>query len=71
MMMPFGSAFAINNLGVSPQQLTVLFMSSGIASLIIMPLVGKLSDKIDKYKLYVIASLCMMIVVIGLYTSFC
>ena len=65
MMMPFGSAFAINNLGVSPQQLTLLFMSSGIASLIIMPLVGKLSDKIDKYKLYVIASLWMMIVVVA------
>ena len=65
MMMPFGSAFAINNLGVSPQQLTILFMSSGIASLIIMPLVGKLSDKMDKYKIYVIASLWMMIVVVA------
>jgi predicted MFS family arabinose efflux permease len=65
MMMPFGSAFAINNLGVTPHELPVLFMSSGIASLIIMPLVGKLSDRIDKYKLYVIAALCTMIVVIG------
>jgi predicted MFS family arabinose efflux permease len=64
MMMPFGSAFAINNLGISPEQLTVLFMSSGLASLVIMPLVGKLSDKIDKYKLYVIASLWMMVIVV-------
>ena len=48
MMMPFGSAFAINNLHVTPHQLPLLFMVSGIASLIIMPLVGKLSDKIDK-----------------------
>jgi predicted MFS family arabinose efflux permease len=39
-------------------------MVSGIASLIIMPLVGKLSDKIDKYKLFVIASVWMMIIVV-------
>jgi len=63
-MMPFGSAFAINNLGVTPHQLPLLFMVSGIASLIIMPLVGKLSDKIDKYKLYVIASIYVMVVVV-------
>ncbi len=43
-------------------------MVSGIASLIIMPLVGKLSDKIDKYKLFVIASLYMMVVVVA-YTN--
>ncbi|HYJ64568.1 MAG TPA: MFS transporter [Parafilimonas sp.] len=64
MMMPFGSAFAINNLGITPHQLPLLFMVSGIASLIIMPLVGKLSDKIDKYKLYVIASIYVMVVVV-------
>jgi predicted MFS family arabinose efflux permease len=68
MMMPFGSAFAINNLHVTPHQLPLLFMVSGIASLLIMPLVGKLSDKIDKYKLFVIASLYMMVIVV-LYTN--
>lgn len=65
MMMPFGSAFAINNLHVTPHQLPLLFMVSGIASLIIMPLVGKLSDRVDKYKLFVIASVWMMIIVVA------
>ena len=64
MMMPFGSAFAINNLHITAHQLPLLFMVSGIASLIIMPLVGKLSDKIDKYKLFVAASLYMMVIVV-------
>ena len=67
-MMPFGSAFAINNLGVTTHQLPLLFMVSGVASLIIMPLIGKLSDKIDKYKLFVIASVFMMIIIIA-YTN--
>src|SRR5439155_10338178 len=51
MMMPFGSAFAINNLNVTQQQLPFLFMVSGVGSLVFMPLLGKLSDRIDKFRL--------------------
>jgi predicted MFS family arabinose efflux permease len=61
MMMPFGSAFAINNLGVTNNQLPVLFMISGVSSLFIMPLIGRLSDKISKFKLFVGASMWMMV----------
>jgi predicted MFS family arabinose efflux permease len=68
MMMPFGSAFAINNLHVTAKQLPLLFMVSGLSSLAIMPLVGKLSDRIDKYTLFVIASVYMMVVVVS-YTN--
>lgn len=68
MMMPWGSAFAVNNLGVSNEQLPVLFMVGGVASLIIMPLVGKLSDKFDKFVIFTIAAVWMMIVVV-IYTN--
>lgn len=61
MMMPFGSAFAINNLHITEQQLPMLFMVSGLATLVIMPVIGRFSDRIDKYKLFVIASLWLMI----------
>lgn len=64
MMMPFGSAFAVNNLKITQEQLPMLFMVSGISSLIIMPLVGKLSDKIDKFRLFAIATVWMMIIVL-------
>ncbi|MDR3678690.1 MAG: MFS transporter [Flavipsychrobacter sp.] len=64
MMMPFGTAFAVNNLHITQAQLVPLFMVSGVSSLIIMPLIGKFSDKIDKFKLFAIASVWMMIVVI-------
>ena len=43
-------------------------MASGIAAVIIMPLVGKLSDKIDKVKLFTVAAVWMMIVVV-IYTN--
>ncbi len=64
MMMPWGSAFAINNLHVTTHQLPILFMVAGIATLFIMPVIGKLSDKMDKFKLFTIASLWMIVVVI-------
>ncbi len=64
MMMPWGSAFAINNLHVTPNQLPILFMIAGIATLIIMPIIGKLSDKMDKFNLFAIASVWMICVVL-------
>ncbi|MEP6614673.1 MAG: MFS transporter [Mucilaginibacter sp.] len=60
MMMPFGSAFAINNLHITQQQLVVLFMISGASAVIVMPIVGKLSDKISKFKLFAAASVWTM-----------
>jgi predicted MFS family arabinose efflux permease len=68
MMMPWGSAFSINNLHVTKEQLPLLFMVSGVSTLLIMPLVGRFSDKIDKFKLFTIASIWMMVVVV-IYTN--
>ena len=68
MLMPFGSAFAINNLGVTQHQLPLLFMIAGISTLIIMPMIGKLSEKIDKFKIFFVASMWMIVIVI-LYTN--
>jgi len=57
MMMPFGSAFAVNNLHVSQEHLFILFMVAGLSTLVVMPLIGKLSDTIDKFKIFTFASL--------------
>lgn len=65
LMMPFGSAYAINNLQVSPAQLPLLFVATGISSIIIMPLVGRLSDRFDRFKIFFVgsvwASICIII----------
>lgn len=68
MMMPWGSAFAINNLHITYQELPVLFMISGISSLIIMPLAGRLSDRFDKFTIFTIASVWLSIIVL-IYTN--
>jgi predicted MFS family arabinose efflux permease len=68
MMMPFGSAFAINNLKITQHQLPMMFMITGLSTLIIMPLVGKFSDKIDKFKIFALASVWTIIMVL-IYTN--
>ena len=64
MMMPWGSAFSINNLKITQEELPLLFMISGFSTLFIMPVIGKLSDKINKFKLFSIASVWMMVIVV-------
>lgn len=68
MMMPFGSVFAVNNLHVSAKELPVLFMISGLSSLVIMPLIGRLSDKISKLRIFSVASVWTMIICVA-YTN--
>jgi len=68
MMMPFGSAFAVNNLGISQHQLPIVFMVAGLSTLVIMPLVGRLSDKVDKFTIFAFASIWMMTIVL-IYTN--
>lgn len=68
MIMPWGSAYAINNLHLTKEQLPSLFMVAGISSLIMMPLIGKLADKMNKFTLFTLASVWMMVVVM-IYTT--
>lgn len=68
MMMPFGTIFAVNNLGVHPDQLPILFMISGVTSLVLMPFIGRLSDRLNKFRLFSIATIWLMFVCV-VYTN--
>lgn len=57
MLMPFGSTFTVNNLGISFAQLPMIYLVTGIASIVSGPLLGRLSDTVGKYQMFVIASL--------------
>lgn len=56
MLMPFGSNFHVHNLGVSLDMLPAIYMATGIASLILGPLSGKLSDTYGKYRMFVVGT---------------
>ncbi len=67
MLMPFGSAFSISNLGLTQEQLPILYFITGIFSMIFGPLSGRLSDKIGKYNMFVAGSILTMLMV-SIYT---
>jgi predicted MFS family arabinose efflux permease len=68
MLMPFGSAFSINNLKISVDDLPILYGATGVFSILFGPLSGKLSDKVGKYKVFVGGSIISMIMVL-IYTQ--
>ncbi len=51
MIMPFSSAFIVNNVGISLERLPLVYLATGTAAMISGPLLGKWSDKIGKIKL--------------------
>jgi predicted MFS family arabinose efflux permease len=57
MIMPFTTAFLVNNVDIHQEQLPLIFLFTGLSSIVIMPLIGKLSDRIDKFRLFTIGTI--------------
>jgi predicted MFS family arabinose efflux permease len=64
MLMPFGSAFSVNNLGLSVKELPIIYMVTGISSMVAAPFIGKMSDVIGKFKVFFAGSIITMILVV-------
>jgi predicted MFS family arabinose efflux permease len=67
MLMPFGSAFTVHNMGIPFEKLPTIYLITGICALAMGPIAGKLSDSVGKYPVFLGASLIMMAMV-GIYT---
>jgi predicted MFS family arabinose efflux permease len=68
MLMPFGSAFGINNLKLSLDQLPILYGVTGAFSIVFGPLTGKFSDKIGKFRMFIVGTI-ISIAMVGIYTN--
>ncbi len=66
LMMPFSAVFLVNNVKMTYDQLPLIFFFTGVSSLIVMPIVGSLSDKIDRFKLFAVGS-SLAAVMVGIY----
>jgi predicted MFS family arabinose efflux permease len=56
MLMPFGSAFSVQNLGVPIEKLPVVYMATGLVTIVAGPLMGKISDAVGKYTTFALGS---------------
>lgn len=64
MLMPFGSDFSVHNLGLTLDQLPFVYMVTGVASMITGPFVGRLSDKVGKFRTFMFGSMLSIIMVV-------
>jgi predicted MFS family arabinose efflux permease len=67
MLMPFGSAFTVHNLGIDILHLPTIYLVSGLFTIFIGPLVGRASDAFGKYPTFVFGS-AMSVVMVLIYT---
>jgi predicted MFS family arabinose efflux permease len=63
MIMPFSSAFLVNNVNIPETRLAVIFFITGLSSIFISPIIGKLCDRLGKYRIFVFGSIVSMIMV--------
>lgn len=63
MLMPFGSAYTVNNLGISMAHLPLIYLVSGIAAFFTGPLVGRAADYYGKFRTFAFGGLLSGIMV--------
>jgi predicted MFS family arabinose efflux permease len=67
MMMPFGSAFTVHNLGIDIVHLPTIYLVSGLFSIFMGPLVGKASDAFGKFPTFAFGC-AVSVVMVLIYT---
>jgi predicted MFS family arabinose efflux permease len=64
MLMPFGSAYSVHNLGIALEQLPIIYLVTGLCSMVIGPLAGRFSDQVGKFRMFALGTLLSMVVVL-------
>ncbi|MEO8309406.1 MAG: MFS transporter [Pseudomonadota bacterium] len=67
MLMPFSSAFTVNNLGIALDHLPVIYLVTGVATIFVGPLVGKAADSFGKLRTFYVGT-AITIVMVLIYT---
>ncbi|HEX2900628.1 MAG TPA: MFS transporter [Bacteroidia bacterium] len=63
MLMPLGAAYSTENLGLTKEELPILYLVTGLFTIFFGPLSGKLADRFGKYKVFVVGCLIAMAMV--------
>jgi len=52
MLMPFSSAYIVNNMGIDLQHLPTVYLVTGLCTIFIGPLIGRAADAIGKFRVF-------------------
>ncbi len=64
MLMPFGSAFLVNNVKISLDHLPTLYLVTGLCTIFAGPLIGRVSDRVGKFPAFVFGTVLSIIMVV-------
>jgi predicted MFS family arabinose efflux permease len=64
MLMPFGSAYTVNNIGIDIVHLPTIYLVSGLFSIVVGPLVGRASDAFGKFPMFAFGTVVSIIMVL-------
>jgi predicted MFS family arabinose efflux permease len=67
MLMPFGSAYAVNNLGINLHDLPTVYLVTGLCTIFIGPLIGKAADAFGKFRVFTLGT-ALSITMVLIYT---
>src|SRR3984885_14519665 len=64
MLMPYMSAFSVHNLGISLIRLPLVYMITGVCSIIAGPLIGRASDAFGKFLVFCLGCVATIVMVV-------
>ena len=64
MLMPFGSTFLVQNLGIALEKLPMVYVITGAAAMVTGPLMGRVSDSFGKYRTFLLGTILTSIMVV-------
>jgi len=68
MLMPFGTAYMVGNLGISFAALPTIYLVTGLFTVFVGPLVGKASDSFGKFNTFLFGTM-LTIVMVAIWTN--
>jgi len=68
MLMPFGSAFTVHNLGINIDRLPMIYFITGLCAMFTGPMVGKAADKFGKFNTFLFGA-GLSIIMVLIYTN--
>ncbi len=67
MLMPFSSAYSVNNLGIPLAHLPTVYLVTGVCTIFVGPMVGKAADSVGKFRVFVFGT-ALSILMVSIYT---
>ncbi|MFL6578124.1 MAG: MFS transporter [Povalibacter sp.] len=64
MLMPFSSAFTVNNLGIALASLPTIYLVTGLATIFVGPIVGRAADAFGKLRVFFMGTVLTIIMVL-------